>query len=98
MSKQWRLGGYYETIVITGATSGIGLESAKLLAKKGYRILGVGRSGKRCAKAREEILAGNKGADVAFFTADLMQQREALRAARRDHRIITKTAGESCTR
>lgn len=70
-----------KTIVITGATSGIGLECAKLLAKKGYRIVGVGRSEERCGKAREEILAENEGADVAFLTADLMQQRDVLRAA-----------------
>ncbi len=70
-----------KTIIITGATSGIGLESAKLLAQKGYRILGVGRSGERCEKAKEEILAGNERADVVFFTADLMQQREVLRVA-----------------
>jgi NAD(P)-dependent dehydrogenase (short-subunit alcohol dehydrogenase family) len=70
-----------KTIVITGATSGIGLESAKLLAKKGYRILGVGRSEERCGKARDEILARNEHANVAFFTADLMQQRDVLRVA-----------------
>ena len=38
-----------KTVVITGATSGIGLETAKKLAQKGFRVLGVGRNGERCA-------------------------------------------------
>ena len=70
-----------KTIVITGATSGIGLECARLLAETGYRILGVGRSEERCQKAKDEILSQNKQADIAFFTADLMQQRNVLRVA-----------------
>ena len=70
-----------KTIVITGATSGIGLECARLLAGKGYRILGVGRSGERCQRAKDDILSENKQADIAFFTADLMQQRDVLRVA-----------------
>lgn len=37
-----------KTIVITGATSGIGFETAKLLAAKGFRIIGIGRSEQRC--------------------------------------------------
>jgi NAD(P)-dependent dehydrogenase (short-subunit alcohol dehydrogenase family) len=82
-----------KTIVITGATSGIGLETAQTLAGAGYRILGVGRSEERCAKAKETILARNGQADVAFFTADLMQQREVLRVADQITAYIKETCG-----
>ena len=81
-----------QTIVITGATSGIGLETAQTLAGAGFRVLGVGRSGERCQQAREAILARNPGADVAYFTADLMQQREVLRVADQ----IADMIGERC--
>ena len=65
-----------KTIVITGATSGIGFETAKLLAAKGFRIIGIGRSEQRCTRAKTAILAAVPEAEVSYFTADLMQQRE----------------------
>ena len=41
------------TVVITGASSGIGLETALLLTQKGYNVLGIGRSEINCNRAKE---------------------------------------------
>lgn len=71
-----------KTIVITGATSGIGLESARLLAQKHFRVLGVGHSPENCKKAEASLLDGNPDAEVAFFAADLLQRREVIRVAK----------------
>lgn len=70
-----------KTAVITGASSGIGLASACALAEKGFTIIGVGRDEARCREAAKRIRSCAEGADVWFVTADLMQQREVLRAA-----------------
>ena len=67
------------TIVITGATSGIGLETARLLAGQGFRVIGVGHSEANCARAKDSILASVPDAALFFYTADLMQRREVLR-------------------
>ena len=83
-----------KTIVITGATSGIGLEAARLLAGEGYRVLGIGRNKTRCQTAKESILASCPKADVRFFTADLMQQREVLRVADEVTEYIQENGGE----
>ena len=83
-----------KTIVITGATSGIGLEAARLLAGEGYRIVGIGRSGERCQKAKESILASHPQANIQFFVADLMQQREVLRVAGDIREFIARQGGE----
>ena len=40
-----------KTCVVTGATSGIGYETARILAAAGARIVGVGRDPARCASA-----------------------------------------------
>jgi len=81
------------TIIITGATSGIGLASARLLAAKGFRILAVGHSKENCEKARSAILAETPAASVEYFPADLMQQREITRVAGELTEYVNKNCG-----
>ncbi|MGB7537442.1 MAG: SDR family NAD(P)-dependent oxidoreductase [Anaerolineales bacterium] len=60
-----------KVIVITGATSGIGLAAAKQMASAGVVVIGIGRSEERC-RAAEEILRGLHPAGKAhFLRADL---------------------------
>ena len=65
-----------KTIVITGATSGIGLETARILAQRGLSVIGIGHSEENCERAKRDLTAENPNASIRFFTADLMQQRE----------------------
>jgi len=69
--------------VITGATSGIGLEAARQLAAIGYRVIGVGRSEARSEAARAAVEAVSRGPGVDYFTAELGSQREVRRLAER---------------
>lgn len=63
-------------IMITGSTSGIGLAAAKSLAKKGFDIIGVGRSEEKCYKAIKEIRKENANVAIRYFIADLSLQSE----------------------
>lgn len=70
-----------KTIVITGATSGIGLAVAKELAKLGYNIIGIGHSEDKCKSAKEEIISSIPNAHIMFYYGDLMQVQEIMRIA-----------------
>jgi short-subunit dehydrogenase len=86
------------TILITGATSGIGLASALELAKNNFNIMGIGRDPTRCERAKKEIESRFPNRTVTFFTADLMQQREVNRVCERFRTTLSSTAKDGCLR
>ena len=63
-------------ILITGATNGIGLAAAEVLAARGANLAIVGRSKTRTriASARIRATAAGRRATVATFIADLSSQ------------------------
>ncbi len=78
-----------KTVVITGASSGIGLAAAVELTQKQANIIGIGHDPKRSEQALKRILAAVPGANIRFLNADLMQQREVLRVAGEIENILT---------
>jgi NAD(P)-dependent dehydrogenase (short-subunit alcohol dehydrogenase family) len=71
-----------KTLVITGATSGIGLAVAELAFRSGVSVIGVGRSEDRCRIANERVSASNsRGARIEFLRADLSLQADVRRLA-----------------
>lgn len=67
-------------VVVTGASSGIGKETAKALAQQGWDIIALGRDPSRTAAAEAEIRAVATGT-VDVIRADLSLIAEAERAA-----------------
>ncbi len=70
-----------KTIVVTGATSGIGLATASALAGMGAYVIGVGRSAERCRDAERKLKAINPAAQATYCVADLTLQSEVRRVA-----------------
>ena len=67
--------------VITGASSGIGLETAKNLTALGWRIIGQGRDPGRCAEALAQIQAASPSGDAVMLQAELSSLSETARLA-----------------
>jgi NAD(P)-dependent dehydrogenase (short-subunit alcohol dehydrogenase family) len=66
--------------VVTGASSGLGLETAKTLAAEGWRVIGQGRHPARTVSAEKQIRAVAK-APFDMILADLSLLADAARAA-----------------
>ncbi|XP_062230211.1 short-chain dehydrogenase TIC 32 B, chloroplastic-like isoform X2 [Phragmites australis] len=62
---------HHITAIITGATSGIGAETARVLAKRGARLVLPARSLKAAEEARARLRAECPGADVVVLPLDL---------------------------
>ncbi|PMH44873.1 oxidoreductase [Vibrio sp. 10N.286.49.B3] len=69
-----------KTILITGSTDGIGLETAKMLVAEGHRVLIHGRNSSKLASVKVLLEQGSSDAIVEVYTADLssLKQVEAL--------------------
>lgn len=69
-------------IVVTGATSGIGLAAARAFVEHEAIVVGVGRSRERVEEAQNTILDDFPKAKLTFFLADLAIQAEVRELAK----------------
>ncbi|MEM1262029.1 MAG: SDR family NAD(P)-dependent oxidoreductase [Pseudomonadota bacterium] len=65
-----------KTILLTGATDGIGLEAAKRLVAAGHTVLLHGRSTEKLATAVATVNAVASGVSITTYRADLSDLRE----------------------
>jgi NAD(P)-dependent dehydrogenase (short-subunit alcohol dehydrogenase family) len=70
-----------KTVLITGASSGIGLEAAVDLARLGAAVVLVAREGNKSAHALAEVQTRSKSTAVSLMTCDLSSLAEVRRLA-----------------
>ena len=72
-----------KSILLTGATDGIGLETAKLLAAEGHTLLLHGRSDAKLERATQELAQIDGAGVTETYRADLsdLSEVEALASA-----------------
>lgn len=93
-----------KTVLITGATDGIGRQAAKEIAAKGARIVLVGRSREKCERTAAEVIAFSGNSAVDCLIADLSSMSEvkaladAFRARYDRLDVLVNNAGASFLR
>ena len=70
-----------KTILITGATAGIGEVTALELARTGAAIVGIGRNPAKCAAVATRIRQATGNPNVEFLVADLSVQAQVHQVA-----------------
>jgi retinol dehydrogenase 14 len=78
-----------KTVLVTGATSGIGKATARALARMGARVLIVGRDPAKCAAVQDELKA-DTGGTVERLAADLSSQASIRQLA---EEVRSRTGG-----
>ncbi len=65
-----------KSVVITGASAGVGYRTALEFCRRGAFVIGVGRSAKNCERAKANLLQEFPKAQIEFLLADLSSQKE----------------------
>jgi NAD(P)-dependent dehydrogenase (short-subunit alcohol dehydrogenase family) len=71
-SVAWDIRG--KTVLVTGATSGIGLEASVALARQGARVIMVGRNQAKTEAARADVASRSGSKEVSYLLADFASQ------------------------
>jgi NAD(P)-dependent dehydrogenase (short-subunit alcohol dehydrogenase family) len=90
--------------VITGASSGLGLATAKSLLEKGWKVIATGRDSMRCLKAEKDLKAiAKQPENIVMLKADLAEMSEVANLAEvilklSDHiDVLINNAGGVCS-
>jgi short-subunit dehydrogenase len=78
MRPRYNLGG--KVVLLTGGSRGLGLDLARVFARKGARLALLARDEEELARARDELRAG--GAEVEVFDCDVRFQDQVQRTVR----------------
>ncbi len=62
--------------IVTGATSGIGKVTARVLAEKGATVLLIGRNKNKCEATLNLIVKKTSNKNVSYLVADLSSQKD----------------------
>ena len=79
-----------QTILITGATSGLGRELAQALAKQGAKLLLHGRDPKRVLETVRKIKETTGNDTIQFYRADLSSLHEVGELAQQVISCVTR--------
>jgi len=71
-----------KTILITGSTDGIGLETARKLASQGHHLLLHGRNPKKLEAVKKELAGSTSRSNIEGYVADLSRLDEVEKLAK----------------
>lgn len=76
--------------LITGATSGIGLATAKIFAEQGYHLLLTGRRYERLAELKKQISQNHPSVQILIFSFDVSDRFEVSEFLKEQKDLLSK--------
>ncbi|MEC7929395.1 MAG: SDR family oxidoreductase [Pseudomonadota bacterium] len=90
MNKKSNLG---KNIIISGAGSGIGKETAKLLAKSEFNLILLGRNEQKLAETKYQIEESQPNSTVAIYACDISSEKSIDECFLKIHKSFSKIFG-----